>query len=245
VTDEKNGIRSKQSRQVREMFAGIATRYDFLNHLLSGNVDRRWRRAVVIRLQKVLPPRALVLDVACGTGDLAFALARKTDARVVATDFCRPMLKIAALKAAAGLFEVPFVEGDALTLPFGDMEFDAVTIAFGLRNLASVKVGLEELKRVLRPGGCALILEFSKPVVPMFRGLFGFYFRRVLPFVGGILSGSRKAYEYLPESVSRFPDQRELSELMSGAGFENVEYENLTGGIAALHVGTRSLAARL
>ena len=223
------------------MFARIAGRYDLLNHLLSGNTDRRWRRLVARELSDSLKEGARVLDVACGTGDLALALAARGRAEVVGLDFCRPMLEIAARKSdgARGLRGVAYVEGDALSLPFADGTFDAATIAFGLRNLSSVERGLRELRRVLRPGGRLVVLEFSRPVVPGFRALFQFYFAHVLPRVGGFLSGSRGAYEYLPDSVSRFPDQRRLAALMRAAGFERVGYRNLTGGVAALHTGTR------
>jgi demethylmenaquinone methyltransferase/2-methoxy-6-polyprenyl-1,4-benzoquinol methylase len=149
------------------------------------------------------------------------------------------MLEIARRKADAATHAIPFVEGDALRLPFADESFDVVTIAFGLRNLAGVEEGLRELLRVLRAGGRAAVLEFSSPVVPGFRALFRLYFTRVLPRVGGLVSGSRGAYEYLPDSVSRFPDQKGLAALMREAGFGEVEYRNLTGGIAALHTGTR------
>jgi demethylmenaquinone methyltransferase/2-methoxy-6-polyprenyl-1,4-benzoquinol methylase len=243
VVDKKNATNSEHAQRVREMFARIANRYDLLNHLLSGNTDKRWRRLVARRLKEALAVEgALALDVACGTGDLSLELARVAAAgtRVIGTDFCRPMLEIAARKAtSAGVSEIPFVEGDALSLPFADESFDAASIAFGLRNLSSVEGGLSELRRVLKPGGRAAILEFSSPVVPGFRALFGFYFTRVLPQIGGLLSGSRAAYEYLPDSVSRFPDQKRLAALMTETGFEEVEYQNLTGGIAALHLGTR------
>jgi demethylmenaquinone methyltransferase/2-methoxy-6-polyprenyl-1,4-benzoquinol methylase len=231
---------SEHARRVREMFAGIAGRYDFLNHFLSANTDARWRSLVARKLEPSLRSvETLALDVACGTGDLSLAIAEGTRARVVGTDFCRPMLEIAARKAAANRPSIPFVEGDALRLPFADRSFDAVSIAFGLRNLSSVEGGLKELWRVLKPGGRAAVLEFSRPVVPGFRALFQFYFRRVLPRIGGLISGSRGAYEYLPDSVSRFPDQKKLVAMMREAGFVEVEYQNLTGGIAALHMGTR------
>jgi demethylmenaquinone methyltransferase/2-methoxy-6-polyprenyl-1,4-benzoquinol methylase len=150
------------------------------------------------------------------------------------------MLDLAARKAVDGAGErCVFIEGDALRLPFEDETFDAVSIAFGLRNLASVEGGLKELLRVLRAGGRACILEFSKPVVPGFSTLFQFYFTRVLPRIGGIVSGSSSAYEYLPASVSRFPDQKQLASMMHDVGFKEVEYRNLTGGIAALHTGMR------
>jgi demethylmenaquinone methyltransferase / 2-methoxy-6-polyprenyl-1,4-benzoquinol methylase len=222
------------------MFAGIAGRYDLLNHLLSGNVDKRWRRIVARTLRPSLVEGARVLDVACGTGDLSLVLDGAGEARVVGLDFCRPMLEIARGKAEADKSPVPFVEGDALRLPFADESFDVATIAFGLRNLASVEEGLRELRRVLRPAGRIAVLEFSDPVVPGFRALFRFYFTRVLPRIGGLISGSRGAYEYLPDSVSKFPDQKRLAALMREAGFEEVGYRNLTGGIAALHTGART-----
>jgi demethylmenaquinone methyltransferase/2-methoxy-6-polyprenyl-1,4-benzoquinol methylase len=134
---------------------------------------------------------------------------------------------------------VPFVEGDALELPFPDRTFEAATIAFGLRNLTSVETGFKELLRVLKPGGRVVVLEFSKSTTPVLRTVFGIYFTKILPKLGGLVSGSRSAYEYLPESVERFPDQETLGLLMSQAGFEAVSFQNLTGGIAALHYGTR------
>lgn len=240
MSGKRKVTESEHALRVREMFAGIAGRYDFLNHFLSANTDTRWRRLVARKLQSFLQHEGTrALDVACGTGDLSLALARETGAQVIGTDFCRPMLEIAARKAAAGVSLIPFVEGDALSLPFADCSFDAVSIAFGLRNLSSVEGGLKELWRVLKPGGRAAILEFSRPIVPGFRSLFQFYFSRVLPRIGGLVSGSRGAYEYLPESVSRFPDQKKLVLMMQAAGFSEVEYQNLTGGIAALHLGTR------
>jgi demethylmenaquinone methyltransferase/2-methoxy-6-polyprenyl-1,4-benzoquinol methylase len=221
------------------MFAGIAGRYDLLNHLLSGNTDRRWRRAVAQTLRPALVEGARVLDVACGTGDLSLALSEAGRAEVVGVDFCRPMLEIAARKGPEGARPIPYVEGDALQLPFADETFDVATIAFGLRNLSSVEEGLRELRRILKPGGRVAILEFSEPVLPGFRQLFRFYFTRVLPRIGGIVSGSRGAYEYLPRSVSAFPNQRRLAGMLKSAGFEEVEYRNLTGGVAALHTGRR------
>ena len=240
MPDKRDANESEHARRVREMFAGIASRYDLLNHLLSGNTDKRWRRLVARKLQPALSvDGARALDVACGTGDLALALAAVTKARIVGTDFCRPMLEIAARKASTNVSGIPFVEGDALKLPFADEAFNAVSIAFGLRNLSNVEASLRELRRILKPSGRVAILEFSKPVVPGFRALFQFYFTRVLPKLGGMISGSRGAYEYLPDSVSRFPDQKRLAAMMREAGFEEVEYQNLTGGIAALHLGTR------
>jgi demethylmenaquinone methyltransferase/2-methoxy-6-polyprenyl-1,4-benzoquinol methylase len=222
------------------MFATIAARYDLLNHLLSGNIDKRWRRLVAKTLYQGLDSgKGRILDVACGTGDLSLTLAAEGDAEIVGLDFCRPMLDIAASKSSRRGAKIPFIEGDALALPFRDSSFDGVTIAFGLRNLAGVESGLRELLRVLRPGGRVAVLEFSKPRYAVFRGLFKVYFTKLLPVLGGLISGSRGAYQYLPDSVSRFPDQNELSSLMNRAGFEEVTYKNLTGGIAALHLGRR------
>jgi demethylmenaquinone methyltransferase/2-methoxy-6-polyprenyl-1,4-benzoquinol methylase len=219
------------------MFATIAGRYDLLNHLLSGNVDKRWRRLVANRLlERLEGDEPVILDVACGTGDLSLTLFDRTRARVVGTDFCRPMLSIAATKVPN---ELELIESDALRLPFLDGVFDAVTIAFGLRNLASVDGGLDELRRVLKPGGWLAVLEFSQPSNPIIRPLFGMYFRRILPLLGGVISGSLSAYSYLPASVSKFPDQQQLALLIERAGFEQVSYENLTGGIAALHLGKK------
>lgn len=222
------------------MFAAIAGRYDLLNHLLSGHIDKRWRRLVARKLQERIGYRgALILDVACGTGDLSLTLSETIGARVVGADFCRPMLEIAARKIANLDSHIPLIESDALRLPFSDCSFEAATIAFGLRNLSDVERGLAELRRVLKPGGYVAVLEFSKPVVPGFRLLFNMYFTRVLPLLGGLISGSKSAYQYLPDSVTKFPDQQALCLLMRKVGFESVEYENLTGGIAALHTGQR------
>lgn len=238
--DRASAPKDEQARRVREMFATIAARYDLLNHLLSGNIDKRWRRVVVATVYQGLPPgSSRILDVACGTGDLSLALSGGGDAQIVGVDFCRPMLDVAILKSSQRALEIPFIEGDALALPFRDCSFDGATIAFGLRNLASVEAGLLELRRILKPGGRVAVLEFSKPKSAIFRGLFKVYFTKLLPLVGGLISGSRGAYQYLPDSVSRFPDQEALSSLMKEAGFEEITYQNLTGGIAALHLGKR------
>lgn len=224
---------------VRDMFAAIAPRYDLLNHLLSGNVDKRWRRFAAEKLQDVLAhPQAVALDLCCGTGDLTLEL--EPQARVIGCDFCHPMLVLArdkARKRRTG--RLALAEADALRLPFADGSFDAVTIAFGLRNLENVGGGLQEIRRVLKSGGRAAVLEFSRPVVPVFRELFAFYFTRILPRIGALISGSGGAYTYLPASVSNFPDQKELANMMQTTGFTNVRYHNLWGGIAALHLGDR------
>jgi demethylmenaquinone methyltransferase / 2-methoxy-6-polyprenyl-1,4-benzoquinol methylase len=237
VPVENGSAAREHASRVRQMFSTIAGRYDFLNHVLSGNVDKRWRRIVATRVRDKLPSsNACVLDVACGTGDLSLTLFEITGAGVVGTDFCRPMLDIAAGKTSG---RIRLIEGDALDLPFRNGTFDAATIAFGLRNLSNVESGLAELSRVLKPGGWVAVLEFSRPANAILRPLFNLYFRRVLPLMGGLVSGSLSAYTYLPASVQKFPDQSQLSLLMEQAGFVQVRYENLSGGIAALHLGKR------
>jgi len=232
---------SAHEAAVKQMFAGIAKRYDLLNHVLSLNIDKTWRRRVKSEIKDILENSdAIVLDVACGTGDLSLELTRCAKATVMGTDFCRPMLAVAADKASGADLTIPFLEADAMELPCDDNSFDAVTIAFGLRNLPNHSGGLNELLRVLKPGGKLVILEFSKPRLPVFRGLYAFYFSTILPRIGGLVSGSLGAYQYLPDSASKFPDQTALATMMEQAGFTNVKFENLTGGIAAIHVGSVS-----
>jgi demethylmenaquinone methyltransferase/2-methoxy-6-polyprenyl-1,4-benzoquinol methylase len=231
----------RHSVAVREMFSGIARRYDLLNHLLSLNIDKSWRRKVRAELIEVLrSDEANVIDVACGTGDLTLALERGSKAKVFGTDFCRPMLELAKRKSEAEEAKIPLIEADAMQLPLAENSFDAITIGFGLRNLPNIEYGLVELYRILKPGGKLVVLEFSAPLVPGFRQMFNLYFRRVLPLIGGAVSGSRAAYTYLPGSVAKFPDQKELAELMKEIGFSDVKYTNLTGGIAAIHTGLKS-----
>jgi demethylmenaquinone methyltransferase / 2-methoxy-6-polyprenyl-1,4-benzoquinol methylase len=233
---ENRSAPQEHANRVREMFGRIAGRYDLLNHLLSGNVDKRWRQVVAERVREEMSGEALILDVACGTGDLSLSLFENTGARVIGTDFCRPMLSLAAGKLP---HQITLVEGDALSLPFKEGTFDVVTIAFGLRNLSDISSGLKELRRILKPKGRVAVLEFSRPSNSVLRVLFGIYFRNLLPLLGGIISGSRSAYTYLPSSVAQFPDQQQLAGLIEQAGFDRVSYENLTGGIAALHLGRR------
>ena len=235
--------RGPDSQRVQEMFAGIAHRYDFLNHFLSASIDRLWRNVAVNKIRELAGPlpAPICLDVCSGTGDLAIALQRCLKGSVVGADFCHPMITRSTAKiTAAGLERRVFnVEADTLLLPFAEQSFNAVTVAFGLRNLEDPRRGLEEMYRVLKPGGAVVILEFSKPVVPVFRHVFNFYFRYVLPRLGAAISGDGSAYQYLPDSVRKFPAQMELAELMCAAGFREVDYRNLSGGIAALHWGRK------
>jgi len=234
------GARSEREAAawVRGMFGRVAHRYDLANHLLSLNIDRWWRARTVRRVAPVLGrPGARVLDICCGTGDLAMALQRRSGGPVLGSDFCHPMLLAARRKAARQNAAVALFESDALQLPLRAGSLDLLTVAFGFRNLANYRAGLAEMRRVLRPGGVAAILEFSQPPNPVFAALYHFYARRILPAIGGALSGSRDAYAYLPESVRRFPSPSALADLMRAAGFADVRHECLTGGIVALHLG--------
>ncbi|HXL07374.1 MAG TPA: ubiquinone/menaquinone biosynthesis methyltransferase [Gemmatimonadales bacterium] len=219
------------------MFTAIAPRYDFLNHLLSLNVDRSWRRAAVRRLAWERTPDGTYLDLCAGTLDLAATLAREPAfaGRVVGADFVVPMLARGKGKTA----RARPVAADALTLPFADGRFDGAMCAFGVRNLADLDAGLREAYRVLRPGARFVVLEFTTPRFAPLRALYLFYFRRVLPAIGRAVSKHRDAYTYLPESVLAFPDADALARRLSAAGFGAVGYELLTGGVCAVHHGTR------
>jgi len=222
---------------VRRLFTAIAPRYDFLNHLLSLNVDRAWRRAAVARLGWEARPDGVYLDLCAGTLDLAATLARAPGfrGRVVGADFVVPML-------AGGRGKAPRtapVAADALELPFPDGRFDGAMVGFGVRNLADLDHGLREARRVLRPGSRFVVLEFTTPRFAPLRALYLFYFRRVLPAIGRAVSKHREAYTYLPESVAAFPSPEALAERLVATGFRDVGYELRTGGICAIHYGTR------
>ena len=215
------------------MFGRVAPRYDFLNHLLSANIDRRWRARTVRSVSNVLSrPDVLCVDLCCGTGDLTLALRKQAAGRVFGSDFCHPMLAAARAKGVCDVFEA-----DALRLPVRDRSLDLITVAFGFRNLANYRSGLNEILRVLKPGGTAAILEFSQPRNRVFAMMYSFYSRHVLPAIGGAISRSRDAYTYLPESVRNFPNAAELAEQMRAVGFREAEFELMSGGIVALHIG--------
>ncbi|HTQ39283.1 MAG TPA: bifunctional demethylmenaquinone methyltransferase/2-methoxy-6-polyprenyl-1,4-benzoquinol methylase UbiE [Pirellulales bacterium] len=232
----------KSETRVRRMFAEIALRYDFLNHLLSFGVDRHWRRQTVRRVP--LQGTAPVLDLCTGTGDLALAYAHRMPltGSIIGTDFCHEMLTIGRDKASRAGYDgrLAFIEADAQRLPFPDDQFQIVCVAFGLRNITNTDLGLREMVRVCQPGGRVAVLEFSMPRLQPVRGLYRWFFRRVLPRVGQAVSRSpSRAYNYLPESVGEFPDGEALSARMQTAGLHRVEFWSLTGGIATLYVGTK------
>ncbi|MFQ5962277.1 MAG: bifunctional demethylmenaquinone methyltransferase/2-methoxy-6-polyprenyl-1,4-benzoquinol methylase UbiE [Candidatus Methylomirabilales bacterium] len=227
--------------EVRQMFASIVHRYDLLNRLLSFRRDVYWRRMAVSLGQ--IPPGGRVLDLCAGTADVALELIRQVSAvQVVAVDNCEPMLIRGLQKARkAGVADqVRFVAAPAERLPFTNETFDTAFVAFGVRNLADRQRGLEEMARVLRPNGQAVILEFSDPRSPVFRSPYRLYAYRLLPWIGGLLSGNRSAYEYLPASVDDFPSPEGLRDLMEKAGFSDVSYFPLTFGIVTIHQGRKA-----
>jgi demethylmenaquinone methyltransferase/2-methoxy-6-polyprenyl-1,4-benzoquinol methylase len=262
--EPRNGSPGKDAATIRRMFADIAPRYDLLNHLLSGGLDLYWRRAAVGALLAHLAPRAAtnghaapagvglpaggrVLDLCAGTLDLACALAdsRRFPGKTLALDFALPMLRRGRHKLGGRRARriLPLC-GDGLRLPFRDGSFGAVMVAFGVRNFESLERGLVEARRVLAPGGMLLVLEFSRPENAVFRNLYELYSRRVLPAVGGAISGHAAAYRYLPASVAGFPDASGLARRLEAAGYDRVRFRMLTGGIVALHEGWKPFAGR-
>jgi demethylmenaquinone methyltransferase / 2-methoxy-6-polyprenyl-1,4-benzoquinol methylase len=237
------------SKKVREMFTQIAPRYDLLNHLLSLQLDRLWRARTARLLKSILDrPDAIALDLCCGTGDLALALAGAGKARVIGADFAHTMLVRAKEKSSSLVpsgpnaeAPMPFFESDALRLPFADSSFDLVTAAFGFRNLANYEAGLREIQRVLKPGGTIAILEFTEPPEGFLGDFYRWYFCKVLPRIGGVISGNFSAYTYLPKSVARFFRPRELASLLSAVGYQSVDYRVWTLGTVALHIAIRML----
>lgn len=232
----------KSGDRVREMFAQISPRYDLMNHLLSLNVDRYWRRSTV----QLVPPGGSepILDVCTGTGDLAIAYYRAAGGTIDVTgcDFCAEMLQYAHAKQGTcnGAGRLSFLEADTQALPFDDDQFQIVSVAFGLRNVADTERGLAEMTRVCRPGGRVAVLEFSTPHVQPFRAMYGCYLKHVLPRVGQWLARNQQsAYSYLPASVAEFPCGQALADRMTQAGLRDVWFQPLTLGIATLYVGTK------
>ena len=232
----------KTGRRVQDMFAQIAPRYDLMNHVLSAGIDIRWRKRVVslLRLDTDLP----VLDCCTGTGDLALMLADKANGKfsVVGSDFCSPMLQIANSKLAKNNANsgVKFLQADSQALPFESNAFQAVTVAFGLRNVQDTDLGISEMHRVCAPGGQVCVLEFSQPTLPGFSHAYRLYFKHVLPRVGqAFAKNNQDAYDYLPNSVMQFPSGQALADKMEEHGISNVQVIPLTMGIASIYIGDK------
>jgi demethylmenaquinone methyltransferase/2-methoxy-6-polyprenyl-1,4-benzoquinol methylase len=224
---------------VKQIFSEIAPRYDFLNHLLSLNIDRRWRRAAIASLGIERDPRGNYLDLCAGTLDVSIELARSTGFAgfIVGADFAEPMLRAGVGKV--GKATIAPVAADAVELPIAAGSLAGAIVAFGIRNVAGLDAALGEALRVIAPGGKFVILEFSTPRRRVLRALYQTYFNQVLPLIGGLVSGHRTAYRYLPRSVANFPGEEELADRMRKAGFEKVRWSSLSFGIAAIHVGER------
>jgi demethylmenaquinone methyltransferase/2-methoxy-6-polyprenyl-1,4-benzoquinol methylase len=231
---------SDKGEKIQTMFGVIAPRYDFLNRLLSFGIDRRWRTKAVRLLKYREGSR--ILDVATGTGDVALEIALQTpeSVKITGADFCKEMVDLGAAKVAASPYadRIDLRVAPCEDLPFANDTFDSITIAFGIRNVVDRKLGLAEMWRVLRPGGRMIILEFSTPRSQLFRQLYYFYFRRLLPVVGGLFS-RYNAYKYLPDSVLEFPSQGEFSNMIADTGFRNIHLHELTFGIATIYVGEK------
>jgi demethylmenaquinone methyltransferase/2-methoxy-6-polyprenyl-1,4-benzoquinol methylase len=225
-------------QHVQRMFSEIAPRYDLLNHLLSFNVDRSWRRRAIAALAWERSPSGTYVDLCAGTLDVSAALAAQPrfSGRIVGADFAEPMLRAGASKSRASISPVV---ADALNLPLRDESAEGAIVAFGIRNVEDLDAGLAEAFRVLKPGARFVILEFSTPPSPMIRAAYHAYFHHVLPAVGGVVSGHGAAYRYLPRSVAHFPSAPELAARLDKAGFTRVTWEPFTFGVAALHVGQR------
>ncbi|MDE6778315.1 MAG: bifunctional demethylmenaquinone methyltransferase/2-methoxy-6-polyprenyl-1,4-benzoquinol methylase UbiE [Alistipes sp.] len=229
-----------KTEQVRDMFDRIAPTYDTLNHTLSLNVDRWWRRRTVDVVERLHPAR--ILDIATGTGDLAIAMAHRIPgARVTGVDPSEGMLDVARRKVAAcGLDErIGFVTGAAEELAAGDASFDAATVAFGVRNFGDIAAGLRQIARALRRGGSIVVLEFSTPPNPIVRWGYGIYSHRILPAIGGLVSRDRAAYRYLPESVDEFPAPERFLDIMREVGFDDCSARSLSFGIAHIYIGVK------
>jgi demethylmenaquinone methyltransferase / 2-methoxy-6-polyprenyl-1,4-benzoquinol methylase len=227
----------ERAPKVRAMFSRLAPRYDLVNDVMSFGMHRRWKRDAVRLALEGLSRPARVLDLCCGTGDMCFLAAEMGAARVVGGDFTLPMLGVARRRAASGPGRLDFVGADALRLPFADGSFDAITVGYGLRNVADPLTALAEMRRVLAPGGRAVVLDFGKPDNPVASALYFAYLKTMMPAVGWIFHGDPETYLYIPASLERYPAQRGVEEMMREVGFGNVRYENRLLGTMGLNVG--------
>ncbi len=230
---------SNKKEQVRIMFNSIAGRYDFLNHFLSLGIDRRWRKILVRKVAHTAPKT--ILDVATGTADLALALVRLKPEKIIGIDISETMLQIGTKKIKSRKLEdiITLQSADSEALPFASGSFDLATVAFGVRNFENLEAGLAELYRVIRIGGTLAVLEFSMPQQSLIRLFYKFYFKRILPGLGRVISGDKGAYTYLPDSVEAFPYGKTFEQLLLKTGFSTVQSHNLTFGIATLYIASR------
>jgi demethylmenaquinone methyltransferase/2-methoxy-6-polyprenyl-1,4-benzoquinol methylase len=228
-----------QKQYVRTLFNAIAPRYDLLNHLLSGGMDLYWRRRAIATLNGLRPKR--ILDVATGTADFAIAALRSGADEVIGVDIAESMLDIGRRKIARKHLEgrIMLRTGDAETLDLAPESFDAAIVAFGVRNFENLERGLLSMYRVLKPGGKIVVLEFSRPQVPPLKQIYFFYLRTILPLIGRTLSIHREAYEYLPDTVMKFPEGPTFRSILGKVGFTQTEEQRLTGGIASIYTGVR------
>ena len=226
---------SAKKVQVEEMFDNISPKYDLLNHLLSANIDKIWRKRVIRMLAKHHPSE--ILDIATGTADFAIAATKIRDSKITGIDISEGMLEIGRKKISRLKLEkkIELIKADSENLPFSDNQFDAAIAGFGVRNFESLKAGLKEVLRVIKPGGVFFILEFSKPVKTPFKQLYQFYFLKILPFVGGLISKNKNAYTYLPESVNEFPDGHDFLTILADVGFVENRFYLQTFGIATIY----------
>lgn len=230
---------SPQSDKVGQMFDSISHRYDFLNHFLSMGIDKAWRKKLISELKKNNPLK--VLDVATGTADLAIQLAKSSNCQITGIDISEGMLREGKRKIeSAGMQNrINLLSAAAESIPFATNSFNAAMVAFGVRNFDNLSLGLTEMHRCLSPEGSLFVLEFSKPTTPVIKQLYQFYFRYILPFLGGVISGSFKAYRYLPRTVNAFPDGRQFIDIMHKAGFIDCRAQSFTLGIATLYSGKK------
>lgn len=240
VVKPYNESNTSKKEEVATMFNNISKRYDFLNHFLSLGIDKMWRKKAIKQLEEIQPKS--ILDIATGTGDFAIAALKLNPKEVIGVDISQGMLDVGIEKMKRKGYDdvISMKLGDSEKLPFDENRFDALTVGFGVRNYENLEKGLEDMLRVLKPGGKAVILEFSKPKKFPVKQTFGFYSKRVIPFLGKTISKDKRAYEYLPESVEAFPEGQDFMDIMSKIGYQNLKSNLVSGGIATIYSGVKA-----